>query len=168
MKMIGGLNMREVHRLAQLLSLLSLAVSAPMGVVQYYRARVAERQAAVDRTYDALDDRYTSFQVLCMQHVDLDCYDRPLIHAARLSSEDSVRQRLIYTVLLSMLERAYIQYQRKSVPSAKEQWAGWGEYAAAFSPRTAFRATWGEVRTEYDTGFRKFMDSLMTTAAHAR
>ncbi len=161
-------NMRIVNRAAQVLSLVSLAVSVPIGVFQYRRARTAELQAAIDRTYDALDDRYVSFQTLCMQYVKLDCYDRPLTRAVLLSSADSVQQKLMYTILLSMLERAFIQYKTKPMPSRKEQWLGWQDYAAAFPPRAAFRATWQEVRHEYDTRFRDFMDSVITAAARPR
>lgn len=150
---------QTVARAAQLLSLLSMGVTLPIGVAEFYVARQQEKRERIEDHYDQLDQRYIEFEQLCLEHITLDCADEPIVPAPSLSPDDRMKQQLLYNVLLSILERAYLKYQVEALDSRRTQWNGWDAYAAGFVGRTAFRELWKGQGSEYDECFQEYMNA---------
>lgn len=150
---------RRIKRATELLSLISIAISLPVGLYQLRSQYVKETELLIEKTYDDLDQRYIDFQKLCLQYPDLDVYDKPLPNPKRLTDQERIQQKLLYTIVLSMLERAYVSFHSHDMPTRRYQWKGWDEYADSFLSRPAFREVWAEVGSEFDTRFQEYMNT---------
>ena len=76
-----------------------------------------------------------------------------------MSPEDRMKQRLLYNILLSILERAYLRYQLEELDDRRSQWAGWDEDATRFLTRPSFRELWSEQGGDYDSYFQDYMNA---------
>jgi hypothetical protein len=150
---------RKVARAIELLSLVSIAVTLPIGVAEFYFGRREERRERIEDNYDQLDQRYIEFEQLCLANIALDCADEAMSPPPAMSPEDRMKQRLLYNILLSILERAYLRYQLEELDDRRSQWAGWDEYATRFLARPSFRELWNKQGGDYDSYFREYMNA---------
>jgi hypothetical protein len=86
---------RRIKRATELLSLVSIAISLPVGLYQLRSQHVKETELAIEKTYDDLDQRYIEFQKLCLQYPDLDVYDKPLPNPRKLTDREKIQQKLL-------------------------------------------------------------------------
>jgi|SRR5215831_4648461 len=152
-----------VHSVSELVVIIGL----PIAIYQLAAQRSETHNHALEaheQVYSGLDAQYTDFLKLCLQHSELDCYDLPADPPPVLKTEEKAQQRILYAVLIPMLEHAYLAYHGKPAAEIKEltdaQWPGWKLYSAYFMKRPAFRAVWKELGNEFDSNFRQCMDSL--------
>ena len=150
---------RKIARAVELLSLVSIAVTLPIGVAEFYFGRREERRERIEDNYDQLDQRYIEFEQLCLANIALDCADEAMIPPPAMSPEDRMKQRLLYNILLSILERAYLRYQLEELDDRRSQWAGWDEYATRFLTRPSFRELWNEQGGDSDSYFQDYMNA---------
>jgi hypothetical protein len=152
---------KAITRAVELMSLVSIAVTLPIGVVEFYIDRREERRARIEDNYNQLDQRYIEFEHLCLANIALDCADEPMNPPPTLSSEDRMKQRLLYNILLSIFERAYLRYQLEELDDLRSQWTGWDEYATGFLIRPSFRELWSEQGGEYDSCFQAYVNGKL-------
>jgi len=163
----------QVVKCAELASYVVAIATLWYGVAEFDRQRTEsrenaqkERVEAAEMVYQIVDQRYTEFVKLSMNHPRLDCYSVP--HADKLNSslseDEKVQQKMLFTHLTDVFEVAYIQYHKDSSnPEIKKiqdsQWAGWDVYIQKFLRRPAYLETWYEIRDEYDEGFVEYMNT---------
>jgi hypothetical protein len=158
---------RKITRAAELLSLFSIGVTLPIGVAEFYIDRKEEMRHRIEDHYDQLDQRYIDFEKLCLDNITLDCADTPILPTPDLSQEDRLKQQLLYNILLSILERAYLKYQVERLNNRLTQWEGWDDYVSGFAARKAFRDVWKNQGDEYDECFQDYMDAKVHDAERA-
>ena len=129
--------------------------------VEQAHAAAQERESRVRDAYAALDDKYLDYVKLCLDHPDLDVFDTPMAHPAPPTLEQSRRESMILSTLLSILERAYLMYNAPSDEFEKNQWNAWAAYMKAWSVRANFRAEWANSRKEFDANFGAYLDGLI-------
>lgn len=163
-----------IHKGAELLSFISLIIGVPLGLLEFRMHGVEaqenakkERVEAAEKVYQTVDERYTEFVKLCVEHPRLDCYSVPRAGDLKppLSEDEKVQQKMLFTHLTDVFEVAFIQYHKEeSNPDIqkiyKSQWAGWDAYIRKFLKRPAYLETWYDIRDEYDEGLVKYMDAI--------
>ena len=92
----------------ELLSYVSILVGVPVGLYQYYRTVKREQQDREYGTYNALDEKYLEFQQLCLEHPELNVFDVPDSSPAHLSNTQQKQELIVFTMLFSIFERAYL------------------------------------------------------------
>lgn len=125
------------------------------------------RKANEDRengTYDSLDERFTRFLEICIQYPELEVYNPARDNWAELSAQDARRQLILYQILVSIFERAYLLYNETHVRKSKtrrNQWEGWVRYIRYYSEHPTFLYAWMEekIGEDMDTSFQRFMTS---------
>ncbi len=170
-----------IHKGAELLTFISLIIGVPIGLVDFHRHGVEaqknamkaqenakkERVEAAEKVYETVDERYTEFVTLCLEHPRLDCYSVP--HAGDLkpplSETEKIQQKMLYVHLTDVFEVAFVGYHKEeSNPEIQRiynsQWAGWDAYIRKFLKRPAYLETWYQIRNEYDEGLVKYMDAI--------
>jgi len=168
------MNFERIHDWAELLSFVALIVGIPVGFIDLHthakeaeENAVKERVEAAERVYQAVDERYTDFVKLCIDHPRLDCYSIPQAGEPQppLNSTEKLQQKMLFTELTDVFEVAYVQYHKEE--SNKEiqklymaQWAGWDAYIRKFLKRPSYLNTWYDIRNEYDAGLVKYMDAI--------
>jgi hypothetical protein len=158
------------ERLVPLATLVSVAIAVALFVQgQAHEREAREREAAraretrVTEAFNALDDKYIEYVKLCVAHPELDVFDTPLVRERPPTAEERRRESMMFAILLSMMERAYVMYREPSDPFKKEQWAGWEVYLKSWLGRANFLEEWGRTKKEFDPGFAAYVDGLIAS-----
>lgn len=135
-------------------------IGIPVGIIVY---GVNKRRERIDReygTYDALDQKYIDYLKLCLVNPDLDVADIPKSGEVTLTAEQSHKQMIMFSILLAIMERAYIMYRDKSGSIRQEQWSGWDAYIRDWLKRENFAAAVPLLAAEFDAGFCEYLGQL--------
>lgn len=156
------------ERLAPLATLISVGIAVVLFVQGQAKERADRardsaqaREQRVRQAYNSLDDRYIDFVKLCLDHPDLDVADVPLNRMAPPSPEQRRRESMALSVLMSILERAYLMYNNPSDSFEQAQWTAWDHYMRDRARQPNFREEWGRSRAEFDASFASYMDGVI-------
>jgi hypothetical protein len=153
----------------EIISSLIVIFAVPIAIWRYFKNAKGEKQKNGYLAYDSLDKEYTEWQKLCLQYIDLpisdvdNCTEKDF---QALPPTDKKKIKLIYTILVSIFERAYILYNTRyeaievSGEFKERQWNGWKEYMKSYSQSAVFKIVWQEIGTDYDKDFHREFDKL--------
>ncbi|GAP62110.1 hypothetical protein ARMA_0533 [Ardenticatena maritima] len=144
----------------------------PIAILQYKRAIQKEQRDREYGTYDALDNKYLEFLYLCLQHPELDIFDVPdeKIHQftdvspsnnSSPNFETQKKELIAFSILISILERAYLLYADQSTEIKQRQWEGWRQYMEDYAKRENFQRAWQICGEQFDQEFVRFMDEII-------
>jgi hypothetical protein len=136
-------------------------IGVPVGVIQYIITKRKERRDREYLIYDAMDEKYIEFQKLCLDHPDLDVSDVPNTAPTVLNPAQQKEELVIFTILCSIFERAYLLYNDGSSTIKKEQWSGWYDYIKQYCQRNNFKQAWQKTGKTFDTNFQDFMKKMV-------
>jgi hypothetical protein len=179
------LSFGKLNRIAEFISYLALILGVPFGLIDLHNHGIeAQRNALVEQenehkerieaahnVYMTVDQRFADFVKLCMAYPRLDCYSVPRGRSLnpRLSADEKVQQKMLYTALTDVFEVAYTEYHPRAESNdeikriALSEWDGWDIYIRKFLKRPSFLQTWNEIKDEYDDDFVKHVDSLIAS-----
>jgi hypothetical protein len=146
------------------LDILSKAVvilGLPIGSYQYFRTKRKEKRDREYGTYNALDLQYVEFQKLCLEHSDLNIFDIADNPAPVLDALQQKKELILFTMLFSIFERAYLLYHRSE---RSDQWAGWESYIQSYCERENFLHAWEISGKTFDSKFEAFMAKTIANA----
>lgn len=150
-------NKNILDALVQLVILLGV----PLSIFVYYDEKKKERIEREYGTYDALDEKYLEFLQLCLEYPDLDVmWDIPVEWKINLTPERKRQEDILFSMLIAILERAYLMYRDQSTKIKRKQWSGWSAYMRQYLLKPNFRETWMEIREQWDEDFVAYMDQL--------
>ncbi len=153
--------------LQQIVEIVASSISIlgiPVGIYLYYTAKRREQLDREYGTYNALDEKYTEFLKLCLENWELDVFDVPLESKKKLTPEQLRKEQILFLILISILERAYLMYKDQSTKIKKAQFAGWESYMRTWSSRANFRRVWKQAGIDaetFDKDFYKHMNALV-------
>lgn len=148
----------------QMLTNLVAILGFPLAIYVYYRAK---RKEDLDREYgiyNALDDKYIDFLKLCLDYPELDVFDVPLKEKTMLSPRQKRIQLILYSTLISIMERSFLMYRDQSTKIKKMQWDGWVSYLNDYAIRESFQEAWHDVGEQFDSRFVEFMNVRLKSA----
>jgi len=139
----------------ELLSYMATVVGIPLGLSIFLYQEHKERQNEEEEIYDKLMEHYTQVLTKLFEHPELDQHDKPLENG-----EDIRRQRIIYDMLVSLFERAFILLHGTRKPAYERMWNSWNDYITYWSKRENFRAMLPELMKGEDPAFVAFMANV--------
>jgi hypothetical protein len=152
------MDMQTVKDVAQIVYYVALSIAGPIALIEYLKARKADRLANEYKIYDELDNRFFEYQKLALEYYDLDILDVPN-NDPSLSFDKKRKQEMVaYTILFSLFERAYLMFHHQAEAFQLRQWSGWKHFLNDFIRRESVRTAWQLSKGTYDTGFQQFMD----------
>lgn len=154
-------NLSTIKDYAELLGAILVLLGGYLAYLQYVDGQRKEQADLGERAYAELQDSYFEYLQICLQFPDLDCYDRREAGAPCLTTSEQRQQTILYAMIISVFERAYVRYEVSHPPRYGEQWPGWVRYMEDFADREGVRVVWADVRDEYDVGFQGFFDGLL-------
>ena len=155
--------MDSVKDLAQILYYVTLSVAGPLALIEFFRARKADRRANEYKIYDELNNRFFEYQKIALQYYDLDILDVPN-NDPSLSFDKKRKQEMVaYAMLFSLFERAYLMFHQQEIEFQERQWSGWKRFLNDFIRRENVRVAWQLSKGTYDTDFQRFMDEKIAT-----
>jgi hypothetical protein len=146
----------ELNALARLVVL----IGVPTGLVQFYFKTRKERHDREYGTYNALDEKYVEFQLLCLDHPRLDVFDVPDAKPVELTFEEKKQELIAFTLLFSVFERSFLMYKDQSKKVREKQWTGWQTYLESYCVRENFRSAWQVSGHTFD---QRFQDHMVKT-----
>jgi len=154
-------NLQFVRDILEIASYVVIVLGIPAGLVQYIINKRKERETQEYETYHALDERFMDYQLLCLQNPQLDVFDIPEERPVSINQLEKKKELIIFTVLFSIFERAYLMYKDQPSELKKRQWIGWHSYIESFCKRENFRNAWEKSGSMFDDEFQSYMDFMV-------
>jgi len=159
------MNLDALQQILQIVSSIISILGVPAAIYVYYSTKRREQRDREYGTYNALDEKYLQYLELCLAHWDLDVFEIPLpAQKKKVTLEQERKEQIIFAILVSILERAYLMYKDQSSEVKKAQFSGWESYMRIWCARKRFRQIWnhpGFDAQSYDEGFYKHMNAMM-------
>jgi len=158
-------------RIMEVLDLINKGVvilGLPLAYFQYFRAKKKERRDREYGTYNALDEKYLEFQKLCLDHPYLNIFDIQDNSPSLLDAKQQKEELILFTMLFSIFERAYLLYSDQKSDIKKRQWIGWDLYIGSYCERGNFLQAWEISGDTFDTNFEKFMEEKILQKSNSK
>jgi hypothetical protein len=123
------------------LSYVITIVGLPFAIWLFFHERTKEREQDDEETFLALSDDYLKFLEMSLSHADLHLFSP--YEERELTAEQTERRLILFEMLVSIFERAYILVSTVDVPSPQNArlWNTWQDYIQTWCRRPDFRAT---------------------------
>jgi hypothetical protein len=149
----------------ELASYVVTVVGLPFAIVVFMLEQRKERQNEEEEIYQQLSDEYGEFLKLLLQNADLQLTGRPLEDGA-LTDEQRERRRILFELLISLFERAYLLvYEEHMSRQTARLWGSWEDYMRFWCSRPDFRSALEDGLLEgEDPDFSAHIRSISTEA----
>ncbi len=151
----------------ELLSYVVTVVGLPLAIGAYVYEQRKERANEEEEVYQLLSDNYQDFLKVVLENADLKLFSTtPKL--PDLSEEQRERMMLIFGMLISLFERAYLLLHEEGLSNDKlRRWRSWEDYMREWTERDAFRAQLPELVKGEDPEFVAYIRSLAAGKARA-
>lgn len=136
----------------ELLSYVATVIGIPLAIATFIHQEKKERQSEQEEIYDSLMDHYSEIQEKLFEYPELDQHDTSLT-----DPEAARRQQILYEMLVSLFERAFILLYGETDPAYTRMWNSWLDYIDLWSNRPNFRAALPFMMRGEDPDFTAFM-----------
>jgi hypothetical protein len=148
----------------ELASYIVTVVGLPFAIIVYIWDQRRERQNEDEEIYQQLSDEYADFLKLLLKNADLQLLS-PEKEGPVLDGEQSERKKIIFDILVSLFERAFILvYEDDMRPQTKRLWASWDDYMRFWCKRKDFRTSLDYLLEGEDPEFVAYMKKVSTQA----
>lgn len=139
----------------EFLSYVATVVGIPLATVTYILQEKKERQNEQEEIYDKLMGHYTVIQEKLFEFPELDIHDQEL-----KNFEDARRQYILYQMVVSLFERAYILLAIETDPAYQRMWNSWEDYIREWVKHPNFRAALPRLMEGEDKDFVAYIAQL--------
>ena len=123
------------------LSYVVTIIGFPGAIFFFLHEQRKHRENEEEELNQRLSDGYANFLQLALDNADLQLFGDYSQDAA-LTAEQQERKRVMFAILVSLFERAYITlYEEKMNRHATRLWLSWEDYMSDWCHRPDFRAT---------------------------
>lgn len=136
----------------ELMSYIATVVGIPLAIATFAAQERKERQSEQEEIYDKLMDHYSEIQEKLFEYPELDQHEKPLE-----DPEACRRQHILYEMLVSLFERAFILLYGETDPAYQRMWNSWLDYIHLWASRPNFRSTLPSMMKGEDPDFTSFM-----------
>lgn len=140
-------------------------LGVPVAIYVYLMQRVKDRRVREYELYESLNDKYLEFLQLCLANPDLNIVNEYYSLGRKkpsYTSEQKVRELLIYEYLISLLERAYLTFYDQHSDQKKKRLSGWIKYMEDWMQMESFRSAWIEhLGSQWHEDFQNKMDDIL-------
>ncbi|HTO05970.1 MAG TPA: hypothetical protein VMR86_02855 [Myxococcota bacterium] len=142
----------------ELLSYVVTVVGLPLAILAYLFEQRKERANEEEEVYQLLSDNYQDFLKVVLENSDLKLFSaRPGL----LNEEQHERMMLIFGMLISLFERAYLLLYEDGLSNDKlRRWRSWEDYMREWVQRETFRSRLPELVKGEDPAFVTYLESL--------
>lgn len=143
------------------------ALTIVVAAITYTSSELAGKKQRENDAHNELNERYVAFLELTLNNADFGVQDFSLPFCTSIYSADQSRpdflkykkQVIIYEILNSLLERAFVVYRDQDSDFKRRQWNGWHSYTIEWFSRPDFTLIWSNHIQcyDYDQTFNSFM-----------
>ncbi len=147
-------------------SYLVTVIGLPLAIFVFIWEQRRERRNEDEELYQRLADEYADFLKLVLENSDLQLRSRT---AVVLTDEQRERRMVLYELLVSLFERAYILvYDRHMNRQQRRLWQSWEDWIGEWMQREDFRALLPELLRGEDPDFVEHITGMAALLPPAR
>lgn len=144
----------------ELLSYVVTVVGLPLAILLFFHEQRKERNNEEEEIHQQISDSYTDFLRLVLEHADLGLMSKQAAPLP-LSPEQQERRRVLFGLLVSLFERAYVlAYEDAMNDHQRRRWAAWEDWMREWCGREEFRAALPELLRGEDPDFVRYIGGL--------
>lgn len=145
----------------ELLSYVVTVVGLPLAIAVFLYEQRKERENEEEEVFQLLSDNYQDFLKIALENPDLKLFS--LQQAEGLDDEQHERKRIIFTMLVSLFERAYLLlYEDDMAAKQQRRWSSWEDYLQEWCMRPDFRQALPDLLRGEDPEFVEYLKRLLT------
>ena len=143
----------------ELLSYVVTVIGLPFAILVYIHDQRKERENEDEEVYQLLSDNYQEFLKVALENPDLRLFSAE--SAGDLSTEQRERKLIVFNMLVSLFERAYlVLYDDAMSDKQARRWRTWEDYMREWCARTDFRNSLSELLRGEDPEFVEYIQGL--------
>jgi hypothetical protein len=143
----------------ELMSYVVTVVGLPLAIFVFMFQQRKERENEEEEVYQLLSDNYQDFLKVALDNPDLRLFSAGPTDS--LNAEQRERQFIIFTMLMSLFERAYLLlYEESMSPRQARRWNSWEDYMLEWCRRPDFRASLPRLLHGEDPSFVRYVERL--------
>ena len=148
----------------ELASYIVTVVGLPLAIGVFLYEQRRERENEEEEVYQLLSDNYQDFLKVALDNPDLRLFSADA--GAALSGEQRERQLIIFNMLISLFERAYLLLHEDDMSAQQaRRWHSWEDYMLEWCRRPDFRASLPQLLRGEDPSFVRYVERLSAAAA---
>ena len=136
-------------------SYVATVVGIPLAITVFMHQERKERRIEQQEIYDKLMGHYTEIQDKLFEFPELDSHSKTLANP-----EDARRQYILYEMVVSLFERAFILLQEEDSPEYRRMWNSWLDYIREWLNKPNFQAALPRLMQGEDRDFVAYMSKL--------
>jgi len=143
----------------ELLSYVVTVIGLPLAIAVFIFEQRKERDNEENEVYQLLSDNYQEFLRIALGHPDLHLFVNEETPA--LSAEQHERMFIIFSMLISLFERAYLLlYEDNMTEKQSRRWRSWDDYMGEWCSRADFRSALPVLLRGEDPEFSAYIQNL--------
>lgn len=151
----------------EFLSYVVTVIGLPFAIVVFVLEQRKERLNEEEEIFARLSDDYQDFLKLALEHADLKLF-RQNANDEPLNEEQQERKRILFGILISLFERAYLLVYEDDMPKkSRRLWQSWEDYMREWVQRGDFRAALPELLRGEDEDFCAYIRRIASEETKA-
>jgi hypothetical protein len=147
----------------ELMSYIVTVVGLPLAIYVFVFEQRKERNNEEEEVYQLLSDNYQEFLRVALEHPDLRLFSSEETPA--LSEEQRERMFIIFSMLISLFERAYLLlYKDDMTEKQLRRWRSWEDYMGEWCNRADFRTLLPILLRGEDPEFADYIQKLAASS----
>jgi hypothetical protein len=143
----------------ELLSYVVTVIGLPLAIFVFFFEQRKERENEDEEVYQLLSDNYQDFLKIALANPDLGLFS--VSESPALNLEQSERRFIIFSMLISLFERAYLLlYEDVMSPKQARRWNSWDDYVNEWCSRSDFRSALPQMLRGEDPGFVRYIEQV--------
>jgi hypothetical protein len=143
----------------ELLSYIVTTIGLPVAIGVFLYEQKKERDNEEEEVYQLLSDNYQDFLKIALDNPDLRLFSPE--ETQQLSDEQRERMLIIFNMLVSLFERAFLLLFEQHMSSKQmRRWSSWDDYMREWCQRKDFRARLPMLLRGEDPEFVAYIQSL--------
>ena len=143
----------------ELLSYMVTVIALPVAVGFFIFEQRKERANEEEAIWQQLSDAYIDFLKVVIDNADLQLRTKTAV--TNLNAEQLERRRVIFDMLISLFERAYLlAYEEDMNEKQRRLWHSWEDYMREWCQREDFRRLLHELTCGEDPDFAAYISHL--------
>lgn len=145
----------------ELLSYVVTVIGLPLAIMVFLFDQHKERENEEEEVYQLLSDNYQDFLKVALENPDLRLFS---VETTNLSDEQEERQLIIFAMLTSLFERAYLLlYESNMTPKQARRWNSWEDYMLEWCQKPNFRDALPKLLRGEDPSFVRYVEEMVSS-----
>lgn len=143
----------------ELLSYVVTVIGLPLAICVFLYEQRKERENEDEEVYQLVSDNYQDFLRIALENPDLRLFSAEVVN--NLSDEQKERELIIFTMLMSLFERAYLlMYEEDMSPKQARRWNSWEDFIIEWCKKPHFRALLPQLLHGEDPSFVRYVEKI--------